>query len=47
MQNLKLNDEEKKEIEKKEKLENDDSMEITHKYIKKVTILLIIIFMYI
>ena len=47
MQNLKLNDEEKKEIEKKEKLENDDSMEITHKYLKKVTILLIIIFMYI
>lgn len=47
MQNLKLNDEEKKEVEKKEKIENDDSMKITHKYIKKVTILLIIIFMYI
>ena len=47
MENLKLNDEEKKEIEKKEKIENDDSLEINHKYIKKVTILLIIIFMYI
>ena len=47
MENLKLNDEEKKEIEKKEKIENDDSMEINHKYIKKVTILLIIIFIYI
>ena len=47
MENLKLNDEEKKEIEKKEKIENDDSIEINHKYIKKVTILLIIIFIYI
>ena len=40
MISLKLDEDEKKEIEKKEKEEKNDPVKISHKYLKKVIILL-------
>ena len=39
MISLKLDEDEKKEIEKKEKEEKKDPVKISHKYLKKVIIL--------
>lgn len=43
---LKLNEDEKKEVEKKENREKNDPVEISYKYLKKVKIYYIIIIQY-